>query len=31
MTDTITICDVIDDYTQCRLYGYECDGREDDD
>lgn len=27
MTDTITMCDVIDDCTQCRLYGWECDGR----
>lgn len=27
MTDTIKLCDIIEDCTQCRLYGWECDGR----
>ena len=30
MTDTIRICDVTT-CEECRLYGWECDGKEDDD
>ena len=31
LTDNITLCDIVEDCTDCQRYGDDCDGRGDDD